>query len=258
MNTLEEILKEANKYLRPLPEEADPTKMNEEDNIRSIEMRERLEPIERAEFEPRELNRATLGVESPPYTPEELQKAKELNVHPNRIRHTMKIERQAEEDPTGLMVSSIVPYSATTPEMNEEDYIRYIEKLERLEPIERVEFEPRELKRAEDTRSIERVPKQEFKEFEKLTPRRNLQPMRAPEELEKMTPRMNLQPMRVPEETFEDMQLSPLGSGAIMRAQQFMIPEYDPEDQIMYDDIQREQLEYQRRLDYLQKLRERK
>ena len=157
MNTLEEILKEANKYLRPLPEEADPTKMNEEDNIRSIEMRERLEPIERTEFEP-------------------------------------------------------------------------------IEPIER------ELKRAEDIRSIE---KREFPDY--LQPQVN--------EFEKMTPRMNLQPMRVPEE-FE--KLSPLGSGAIMRAQQFMVPEYDPEDQIMYDDIQREQLEYQRRLDYLQKLRERK
>ncbi len=99
-----------------------------------------------------------------------------------------------------------------------------LEKLEAIEraefkPIEPMEFKPREFKRAEDIRSIEMAPKQEIKEFEKL---------------------------------------SPLGSGAIMRAQQFMIPEYDPEDQIMYDDISREQLEYQRRLDELQKLRERK
>ena len=241
MNTLEEILKEANKYLRPLPEEADPTKMNEEDNIRSIKKRETLEPIERAEFEPtRELKRA------------------------EDIR---SIDKQNYQD-------------------------RMLMR-ERLEPIERaeiepMEFQPREFKRAEDIRSIEMAPMMELKEFEKMTPRRNLQPMRAPEEFEdiefeprelkraedtrsiervpkqefkefeKMTPRMYLQPMRVPEETFEDMQLSPLGSGAIMRAQQFMIPEYDPEDQIMYDDIQREQLEYQRRLDYRQKLRERK
>ena len=212
MNTLEEILKEANKYLRPLPEEADPTKMNEEDYIQSIEMRERLEPIERAEIEPtRELKRATLGVEEPPYTPEELQRAKELNVHPNRIRHTMKYERQAEEK--GMTPEEYLKNEALT--------LEKLEAIERAEfkPIEPMEFKPREFKRAEDIRSIEMAPKQEIKEFEKL---------------------------------------SPLGSGAIMRAQQFMIPEYDPEDQIMYDDISREQLEYQRRLDELQKLRERK
>jgi hypothetical protein len=258
MNTLEEILKEANKYLRPLPEEADPTKMNEEDYIQSIEMRERLEPIERAEIEPtRELKRATLGVEEPPYTPEELQRAKELNVHPNRIRHTMKIEEQEANKNKKEKVVGLPEEPPYTPEelqrakelnvhpnrirhtmkyerqaeekgMTPEEYLKNealtLEKLEAIEraefkPIEPMEFKPREFKRAEDIRSIEMAPKQEIKEFEKL---------------------------------------SPLGSGAIMRAQQFMIPEYDPEDQIMYDDISREQLEYQRRLDELQKLRERK
>lgn len=89
MNTLEEILNEANKYLRPLPKEADPTKMNEEDNIRSIEMRERLEPIERAEIEPKEI---------PEYDPEDQIMYDDIEEFPPYIQEDGKIMY---EDPLG-------------------------------------------------------------------------------------------------------------------------------------------------------------
>ena len=84
--------------------------------------------------------------EEPPYTPEELQRAKELNVHPNRIRHTMKYERQAEEK--GMTPEEYLKNEALT--------LEKLEAIERAEfkPIEPMEFKPREFKRAEDILSL--------------------------------------------------------------------------------------------------------